>query len=486
MVIKLFLTVLLGWYRNILCPGCVGMVIKLFLTVLLGWYRNILCAGCVGMVIKLFLTVLLGWYRNILCPGCGYGAAGLVEYPVPCYCSVLLGWYRNILCAGCVGMVIKLFLTVLLGWYRNILCPGCVGMVIKLLLTVLLGCSSAGKVSQEPISFMHLHATINLILRAEKLNHGCLAMGSAARAYRSLQGLFAVYKPPGVHWKLVRDTVETSLIRDLNSLGSPAPRQAIRFLPGRCEGTDRSELTLTAARLPVLADHPLVKGPEFHRLKVGAGHRLDVRSSGVFVLGVGHGNKLLTDMYSCHLPKRGVWGLGTAVQQRGVCTGAGVGSAAARGLHVQHGAVQGVRALCSEAGCSRSCRFSGVDLKSQEAYELAVKGLLRPLQKTPPIITGVRCVRFAPPEFTLEIQCLNETPQYLRKLIHEIGLELRSAAVCSHVRRTRDGFFTLPDALLRSHWDLRSVGEAVRQAGPRVRAALSLGEAEPEAEPGQG
>lgn len=78
-----------------------------------------------------------------------------------------------------------------------------------------------------------------------------------------------------------------------------------------------------------------------------------------------------------------------------------------------------------------------------------------------------------------EIQCLNETPQYLRKLIHEIGLELRSAAVCSHVRRTRDGFFTLPDALLRSHWDLRSVGEAVRQAGPRVRAALSLGEAEP-------
>ncbi|KAK6470989.1 mitochondrial mRNA pseudouridine synthase Trub2 isoform X1 [Huso huso] len=319
----------------------------------------------------------------------------------------------------------------------------------------------------------------------EKLNHGCLAMGSAARAYRSLQGLFAVYKPPGVHWKLVRDTVETSLIRDLNSLGSPAPRQAIRFLPGHCEGTDRSELTLTAARLPVLADHPLVKGPEFHRLKVGAGHRLDVRSSGVFVLGVGHGNKLLTDMYSCHLPK--VQGGG-----RGSCRALSLQSGERLAVPWDHisrdklekilAVIQGTNQKALQLGDFGV--FSGVDLKSQEAYELAVKGLLRPLQKTPPIITGVRCVRFAPPEFTLEIQCLNETPQYLRKLIHEIGLELRSAAVCSHVRRTRDGFFTLPDALLRSHWDLRSVEEAVRQAGPRVRAALSLGEAE--AEPEQG
>ncbi|MGH0153267.1 UNVERIFIED_CONTAM: hypothetical protein FKN15_045999 [Acipenser sinensis] len=285
----------------------------------------------------------------------------------------------------------------------------------------------------------------------------CLAMGSAARVYRSLQGLFAVYKPPGVHWKLVRDTVETSLIRDLNSLGSPAPRQAIRFLPGRSEGTDRSELTLTAARLPVLADHPLVKGPEFHRLKVGVGHRLDVRSSGVF----------------------GVHSPGAVWKSHDDFSDSGRLIEKTTFDHISRDKLEKILAVIQGTNQTALLTFSGVDLKSQEAYELAVKGLLRPLQKTPPIITGVRCVRFAPPEFTLEIQCLNETPQYLRKLIHEIGLELRSAAVCSHVRRTRDGFFTLPDALLRSHWDLRSVREAVRQTGPRVRAALSRGEAEP-------
>ncbi|XP_041094553.1 mitochondrial mRNA pseudouridine synthase TRUB2 isoform X3 [Polyodon spathula] len=286
-----------------------------------------------------------------------------------------------------------------------------------------------------------------------------MSMGSAARVYRSLQGLFAVYKPPGVHWKLVRDTVETNLIRDLNSLGSPAPRQAIRFLPGRSEGADRSELTLTAARLPVLADHPLV-------------------------LGVGHGNKMLTGMYSCHLTKeytlQGLFGKATDD-----FSDSGRLVEKTTFDHITRDKLEKILAVIQGTNQKALLAFSGVDLKSQEAYEMAVKGLLRPLQKTPPVITGVRCVRFAPPEFTLEIQCLNETPQYLRKLIHEIGLELRSAAVCSHVRRTRDGFFTLPDALLRSHWDLHSVGEAVRQAGPRVRAALSRGEAE-ETDPGEG
>lgn len=46
-------------------------------------------------------------------------------------------------------------------------------------------------------------------------------------------------------------------------------------------------------------------------------------------------------------------------------------------------------------------RYSHVDLSSQDAYELAVKGLLRPQDKSPPILTGLRCLHFKPPQFTL-------------------------------------------------------------------------------------
>lgn len=47
------------------------------------------------------------------------------------------------------------------------------------------------------------------------------------------------------------------------------------------------------------------------------------------------------------------------------------------------------------------CRYSNLDLKTQEAYEMAVRGLIRPMNKSPMLITGIRCLHFAPPEFLL-------------------------------------------------------------------------------------
>lgn len=67
---------------------------------------------------------------------------------------------------------------------------------------------------------------------------------------------------------------------------------------------------------------------------------------------------------------------------------------------------------------------------------------------------------------------MHETQKQLRRLVHEIGLELKTTAVCSQVRRTRDGFFTLDDALLRTQWDLHSIQDAIRAAAPRVAAEL--------------
>jgi tRNA U55 pseudouridine synthase TruB len=71
-----------------------------------------------------------------------------------------------------------------------------------------------------------------------------------------------------------------------------------------------------------------------------------------------------------------------------------------------------------------------------------------------------------------EVQCMHETQQQLRKLVHEIGLELKTTAVCTQVRRTRDGFFTLDDALLRTQWNLNSIQDAIGAAAPRVAAEL--------------
>lgn len=46
-------------------------------------------------------------------------------------------------------------------------------------------------------------------------------------------------------------------------------------------------------------------------------------------------------------------------------------------------------------------RLCGVDLQSQTAYELAAKGPIRPMDSKTPVIYGIKCVEFDPPNFTL-------------------------------------------------------------------------------------
>ncbi|KAL4646524.1 putative tRNA pseudouridine synthase 2 isoform X1 [Arapaima gigas] len=289
-------------------------------------------------------------------------------------------------------------------------------------------------------------------------------MGTPAfRLYRSLEGLFAVYKPPGVHWKLVRDMVETNLLRDINCAPRPGPRSHVKFLPQSCgESEECKKMTLVASRLPMLADHPLVAGPQFHKLRVGVGHRLDAFSSGILVLGVGQGNVGLTDMYHSHSTRdytlEGEFGMATDDFS---CQGRIIERTTYG--HITKDKLERVLAMIQGANQKALLTYSNVDMRSQEAYELAVKGMLRPQGKSPPIVTSLRCLEFTPPHFTLEVQCVNETQKYLRKLVHEVGLELRSSAVCTGVRRTRDGPFTLQHALTRQHWNLPDITRTVQQ-----------------------
>lgn len=64
---------------------------------------------------------------------------------------------------------------------------------------------------------------------------------------------------------------------------------------------------------------------------------------------------------------------------------------------------------------------------------------------------------------------MNETQKYLRKLIHEVGLELRTSAVCSVVRRTRDGPFKVENSLTRQHWTADSIIQAIAHFSKTTR-----------------
>uniref|UniRef100_A0A8D2PKG1 TruB pseudouridine synthase family member 2 n=1 Tax=Zosterops lateralis melanops TaxID=1220523 RepID=A0A8D2PKG1_ZOSLA len=244
-----------------------------------------------------------------------------------------------------------------------------------------------------------------------------------------------------------------------------------------CEASQRSGISLAALTVTVSL---AVRGPRFKKLKIGAGHRLDVKASGVFVLGIGHGNKLLTDLYNCHLSRvYTVGGLFGKATDDFSDTGNLVEKTTFD--HITREKLERILAVIQGTNQKALLMYSNIDMKTQEAYELAVKGLIRPMGKSPPIITAVRCLQFALPEFHLEIHCLHETQQYLRKMVHEIGLELKSSAVCTQVRRIRDGVFTVDDALPRTQWNMQSIQEAIQNCQLKVETELekTLGEQSP-------
>ncbi|XP_069436172.1 pseudouridylate synthase TRUB2, mitochondrial isoform X4 [Ovis canadensis] len=226
-------------------------------------------------------------------------------------------------------------------------------------------------------------------------------MASAGLA--RLQGLFAVYKPPGLKWKHLRDTVELQLLKGLNAGKPPAPKQRVRFLLEPVDSSKEKELTLTANRVPTLIDHPLVRGLAFTSLKVGVGHRLDSQASGVLVLGVGHGCGLLTDMYNAHLTKdytvRGL--LGKATDD--FCEDGRLVEKTTYD-HVTREKLDRILAVIQGSHQKALVTYSNLDLQTQEAYEMAVSGVIRPMNKSPMLITGIRCLQFAPPEFLLGIR----------------------------------------------------------------------------------
>ncbi|KAM5153300.1 pseudouridylate synthase TRUB2, mitochondrial [Mantella aurantiaca] len=294
---------------------------------------------------------------------------------------------------------------------------------------------------------------------------------SGSSVLRTLHGLFPVYKPPELIWKAVRDTVEMKLLKELNARSRLSSQEKMLFLPEGSESCSGLELTKVVTSVPSLVDHELVKGPAYNWLKIGVGHKLDKQSSGLLVFGIGHGTKLLTVMDENHFTRDytvcGTFGKATAD-----FSDAGKVIEKTTFDHISRDKFDRVLAMIQGANQKSLIMHSHVDMRSQEAYDLAVQGQLRPKVKSPPLILAVRCLEFSPPDFTLEIRCMHETQQYLRKVIHEIGLELRSTAVCTKVRRTRDGPFTLDAALTRAHWDLDSVCNAVQECQPKVDEIL--------------
>lgn len=284
-----------------------------------------------------------------------------------------------------------------------------------------------------------------------------MAKIKASLMWKALKGIVCVYKPADVSVRLLQKQFISKLCKSLNEVHV---ENFYDFL-----GVDESAPTeLTVQRCPDLTRHPLVEGPRYEEMFVRSSwaNYLGYNTSGVLLIGLRTGS-LMAKRIRENKPTRayrikGVFGKATENAYKD-------GRVVERSTwkHIKSYQLERMLASMQAAHQKKMFEMCGVDMQSQLAYELAIKGPIRPANSKLPIIYGIKCVEYKGPEFTLEIQCINEYETYLKTLIHEIGVKLHSTAHCTDIKCIRHSCFTLDNALLYKHWTLENILSNMQQ-----------------------
>jgi tRNA U55 pseudouridine synthase TruB len=281
-----------------------------------------------------------------------------------------------------------------------------------------------------------------------------ITTNDAARVWQFLNGIINVYKPAGVSVRQVRSTIISNLCRDLNQLKVREPRDLVRI-----EGIQADDETkYIVKREPNYADNLLVVGERYQNedVRCGVTTPLGIFSSGVMILGINGGTK-----YCPKLRENKSIKVYHVIGRLGMSTESHFSDSPATSRatchHVFANQFDGILASIQASHQKKMFDMCSVDIQSQAAYELAVKGPIRPTTSNIPLIYGIRLIDFKRPYFTLEIHSVNESEAYLGILIHELGLTLKTVAHCTQIRCIRNSHFTVENSLVRQQWNLQSI-----------------------------
>ncbi|KAL6440952.1 hypothetical protein ACFW04_003383 [Cataglyphis niger] len=287
--------------------------------------------------------------------------------------------------------------------------------------------------------------TRTLIPKVERL------VSDARIAWKALNGVFAVYKPPAVTYLNVRSTIIHRLCEDLNSMHVRPPIQHVRI-----EGNTTEKMKIITH--PSYADHPLVVGSRYQPkdFKLICANYLSTNSSGLMICGINDSTKWIHKLKESKPPVsykvKGILGQATDNYFK---TGKIVEKSTYK--FIKRDTIDRICASMQAAHQRKMFEICGLDMQSQAAYELAIQGLMRPADNQIPMIYTIKCVDFTSPEFTLEIVAINENEMYLKTLVHDLGIQLHSVATCTQILCFRYALFNLDLALLQKHWELQNI-----------------------------
>lgn len=232
------------------------------------------------------------------------------------------------------------------------------------------------------------------------------------------RGIFAVYKPAGITSAQVTNVIKRLLLED----GSE-----------QCSRHRR-------------------------KVKVGHGGTLDKDAEGVLVIGVGEDCKRLGSFLQGEKEYEAVGRLGVATD---TLDGSGAVVKEAPWDHVTRPALVSTLERFEGDQLQVPPVMSALKVRGERMSDLARRGKLADMvpKPRPVTITRLELKQFAPPDFRILVACSKGT--YIRSLINDIGVQLKSAAHMKSLCRTRQGqAFTLENALTKDDWTLEKITDA--------------------------
>ena len=195
------------------------------------------------------------------------------------------------------------------------------------------------------------------------------------------------------------------------------------------------------------------------KLRVGHGGTLDKGASGVLVIAFGEDCKNLQSFLSCDKCYECVGKFGEATD---TYDKDGEVVQEAPWKHIEKSVVSEVLVKhFSGEIIQKPPVYSAIKYGGERASDLARKGIAFTPMPRKITIHSIALMEFKPPFFKLAVNCSSGT--YIRSIVHDLGQCLGSAAHVRQLCRTKQGPFTLSNALLEKRWTVENIQSAIEK-----------------------
>jgi len=285
-------------------------------------------------------------------------------------------------------------------------------------------------------------------------------------AWGLLRGIACVYKPSEYLQGRLMVMLRHRLMEELNSMERVVERDdGMLQLDGGSRdivaGGNTVGGDMVAGQSVDYSVHPLVLGPGYtpEDIQILPVNKLAEDVSGVVVVGVNSGLHQAKKLQSAKLLNtfevRGEWGRATST---GWATGKTRYCHTWKHLIGRPWLVDQCLASVQASHQARAWNVSNCALDTQEAYEQALNGPVKPTLLSETLVYNIKVREWKLPHFMLEVQCvegMDDKQKYLVRLIEELGLKVKSCASVTSIRCAAVGPFTSSEGLLPKHFTLQ-------------------------------